>query len=70
MSIKVWKVNSLDTSAEQTVKVQPTPEFDGIQISFAELDGSEDSGKLYILSNELPELIERLQSMMDYVTKK
>lgn len=70
MSDKIWKLNSLNTQSEQTVNVQPTPEFDGIQMWFTELDGSEESGMLYILSNELPELIERLQSMMDYVTKK
>ena len=54
---------------DQKITIQPTPEFDGIEIYFCEEDGSHATGVLYLTKDELPIFIERLQDMMNYATK-
>ncbi len=70
MSTKTWVINTVLTHAEQRVNIQPTPEFDGIEFWFEEENKTAPSGILYIKKDELPVIFERMQSMMDYVTKQ
>lgn len=70
MSTKPWITTEIFTHADQKVFIQPTPEFDGIELHITELDGSTSSGALYIVKEELPVIIEKLNQMMDYITNK
>ena len=67
MKNKIWKEISFVTDNEQKIIIQPTPEFDGITLSFCEQDDTHDSGLLYINKEELPFIIEELEKMMNYV---
>lgn len=68
---KPWIKTVMYTEAEQLINIQPTPEMcNYIEVCFSEIDGSEDSGILYISKDELPILIQKMQEMMEYVTKQ
>lgn len=67
--MKNWITTEIFTQTEQKILIQPTPTFDGIELYTSELDGSHQSGALYINEEELPIIIEKLQEMMNYVTK-
>lgn len=67
---KTWITTEIVTDADQLISIQPTPEFDGIEFFFSEGDKTYQSGTLYINKEELPLIIERLNDMMNYVTKK
>ena len=64
--MKIWK-QYIMFSEEQKISIQPTPEFDGIELSFSESDDTHDSGTLYLGEDELKALITTLQDMMNYV---
>ncbi len=68
--MKPWITTEVYNHCEQKVLIQPTPEFDGIEIYIQEIDGSKSSGALYINKEELPYIIQKLQEMMEYVTNK
>ena len=69
MKDNIWVTTEVYNHAEQKLLIQPTPEFDGLEIYIQELlkDSSE---AFYINKDELPVIISKLQEMMDYVNKK
>ncbi len=67
---KPWIQTKIDNHCEQTITIQPTPEFDGIELYFSEMDDSNETGAFYISKEELPVIIQRLQDMMNYVIEK
>jgi hypothetical protein len=68
--MKTWIKTEVYNHTEQIMSIEPNEGFDGIQISVGEVDGSEKYERFYINDNELPTIIQKLQEMMDYVTKK
>lgn len=70
MKTNIYVTTEVYNHAEQKLLIQPTPEFDGIEIYSQELDGKDSSGAFYINKEELPVIIKKLQEMMDYVTTK
>lgn len=67
---KPWIIIELHNKCEQIIKIEPTPEMDSIQFSVGESDWSSNYERFYLNPEELPVLIEKLQEMMNYVTKK
>lgn len=67
--MKTFITTEIFTEAEQKILIQPSPGSDGIEIYFSELDGTHKSNSLYICKEELPIIVEKLQEMMNYVTK-
>jgi hypothetical protein len=68
---KPWKKIEIATHADQLVGVQPTPEMNGcIEFFFGELDGTGNSGILYINKEELPEIIKIMTEMMNYLEEE
>ena len=69
MKTNIHVTTEVYNHAEQKLLIQPTPEFDGLEIYIQELlkDSSE---AFYINKDELPVIIKKLQEMMDYVTTK
>lgn len=67
---KPWITTEIYTHAEQKILIQPTPEFDGIEVYFKDLTDSSCSNAQYINKEELPYIIEKLIDMMEYATKK
>jgi len=67
---KPWITTEVYNHAEQKLLIQPTPEFDSIEVYIQELDNTNSSGAFYINVDELPIIIEKLTEMMNYVTKK
>ena len=70
MKTNIYVTTEVYNHAEQKLLIQPTPEFDGIEIYSQELDGKDSSRAFYINKEELPVIIKKLQEMMDYVTTK
>ena len=68
--MKNWIKMTITTEWEQNINIEPTPEFDGLNIWFSELDGTHKSPTLCISTGDLPIIIEKLQEMMDYAVKK
>jgi hypothetical protein len=68
MKNKVWIKTEITTHAEQDIRIQPTPEFDGIVLEFKE-SGDRDylNGRLYLNTESLEALIAKLRETMDYV---
>lgn len=68
---KTWVKTEIITHTEQLIGIQPTPEMeDCIEFFFSELDGSSNSGILYINKEELPVIIKKMQEMMNYLNKE
>jgi hypothetical protein len=68
--MKPWIKVEFNTEWEQSIFIQPTPENDGLEIRFSEIDGTHKSPLLSISKNDLPYLIDKMKEMMDYVTSK
>jgi len=68
MKSKVWIKTEITTQSEQDIRIQPTPEFDGIVLEFKE-SGERDylNGRLYLNTESLEALIAKLRETMDYV---
>ena len=68
MKSKVWIKTEITTHTEQDIRIQPTPEFDGIVLEFKE-SGERDylNGRLYLNTESLEALIAKLRETMDYV---
>jgi hypothetical protein len=68
MKSKVWIKTEITTHSEQDIRIQPTPEFDGIVLEFKE-SGERDylNGRLYLNTESLEALIAKLRETMDYV---
>ena len=64
--MKAFVTTEIYCHAEQKLLIQPTPEFDGIEIYIQELDGKNSKGAFYINKEELPIIIQKLQEMMNY----
>lgn len=69
MADKIWKSVELSTEFEQEIKVNPTPEYDGIELYFKEAGGVVWGNSLYLDRNTMEALIVTLKEMMDYVEK-
>jgi len=69
MKTNIHVTTEVYNHAEQKLLIQPTPEFDGIEIYIQELL-NDSSEAFYINKEELPVIIKKLQEMMDYVTTK
>ncbi len=69
--MKTWTTTEVYNHADQKLLIQPTPEFDGIEMYIREAENDKSSSEaFYINKEELPTIIEKLQEMMNYVTKK
>lgn len=67
---KPWITTEVYNHTEQKLLIQPTPEFNGIEVYIKEAMDESSSGAFYINIDELPTIIEKLTEMMNYVTKK
>ena len=68
--MKTWVTAEIFNEADQKMLIQPTPEFDGIEFYTSKEDGGYKTGAFYIKPNELRVIIENLEKMMNYVTRK
>lgn len=65
---KVWIKTEITTHAEQDIRIQPTPEFDGVVLEFKESSQEHyQTGKLYLNTEGLEALIAKMRETMDYV---
>lgn len=67
MKNKVWIKTEITTHLEQDIRIQPTPEFDGITLEFKDVDDADYNGRLYLNTESLEALIAKLRETMDYV---
>jgi len=67
---KPWIVLEFYNNCEQKIRIEPTSEMDAIQLNVGEADDKQVYKRFYLNPTELPVLIEKLQKMMNYVTKK
>lgn len=67
MKNKVWIKTEITTHAEQDIRIQPTPEFDGIVLEFKEGGDADYNGRLYLDTESLEALIAKMRETMDYV---
>ncbi len=65
--MKTYVRTEVYNHAEQKILIQPTPEFNGIEIYTQEVDGTYCSNAFFIVKEELPVIIDKLQEMMNYV---
>lgn len=65
--MKTFITTEIYNEADQKMLIQPTPEFDAIELHTSEIDGSHQSGAFFITKKELPVIIEKLQEMMNYI---
>ena len=68
MKNKVWHKVVIATE-EQNIEIYPTETFDGIIVETFELDDKTNSPRLYLNSDEMELLIEKMREMMSYVKK-
>ena len=70
MKKKVLISTEISTDSEQDIRVQPTPEFDGITIEFKEADAPLYKGNtLYLDRDTMEILILKMRETMDYAGK-
>jgi hypothetical protein len=69
MKSKVWIKTEITTDAEQDIRIQPTPEFDGIVLEFKESCHDYHTGRLYLNTESMEALIAKMRETMDYVKK-
>ena len=69
MKNKVWLRLTIDSSSEQSIHSQPSPEFNDIEIYLSEADGSQQQGPYYLKEDEIEVLIDKLQEMVKYLKK-
>jgi len=62
---KVFKSTEIFTES-QSIRIQPTPEFDGITVEVGE-GGEKYGNMLYLDEMELNSLIHEMKSMMEYI---
>lgn len=67
---KAWIKTEISTIAEQDIRIQPTPEFDGIILEFKEHCDDYLNGRLYLTRDLLNTLVAKMNEMMDYVEMK
>jgi len=67
MKNKVWIKTEITTHLEQDIRIQPTPEFDGITLEFKDIDDTDYKGRLYLNTESLEALIAKMRETMDYV---
>jgi len=68
MKNKVWIKTEITTHAEQDIRIQPTPEFDGVVLEFKEsADEHYHTGRLYLNTESMEALIAKMRETMDYV---
>lgn len=67
---KVWKRTEISTEFEQDINISPTPEWEGIEVSFKEAGDSKYGPTLYLDRKTLSALIVSLNDMMDYVNPR
>ena len=67
MKDKVWKSVELSTEFEQDIKVQPTPEYDGVEVYFKDAGDLKYSPSLYLDRKTMEALSITLNEVMDYV---
>jgi len=67
MKNKVWIKTEITTHTEQDIRIQPTPEFDGITLEFKDVDDADYKTRLYLNTESLEALIAKLRETMDYV---
>jgi hypothetical protein len=67
MKNKVWIKTEITTHLEQDIRIQPTPEFDGITLEFKDADDDYYKGRLYLNTESLEALVAKLRETMDYV---
>ena len=68
--MKPWIRTEIYNHCEQIITIQPSPEFDGIELYFSEDNKTNQTNPFYINKEELPIIIRLLQEMMEYVTIK
>lgn len=68
--MKPWVKTEIHNNCEQIITIQPTPNFDGIELYFSEADKTFQTNTLYLSRDEFPAVIKKMQEMMEYVTSK
>lgn len=70
--MKTWVTTEVFNHADQKLLIQPTPEFDGIEIYMQDADPTKtkSSEAFYINKEELPVLISKLTEMMNYANSR
>lgn len=69
MANKVFKTVELSTEFDQDIKIYPTPEYDGIELTYKEAGDEKYLPTLYLDRKTMESLIVTLQEMMTYVGK-
>jgi hypothetical protein len=64
---KIWITTELHTEFEQNIRIQPTPEFDGVVLEIKESNSTTYDLRLYLNVETLEAMIAKLREMMDYV---
>ena len=64
---KIWITTELHTEFEQNIRIQPTPEFDGVVLEIKESGLPDYNARLYLNVETMEAMIAKLREMMDYV---
>lgn len=67
MKSKVWIKTEITTETRQDIRIQPTPEFDGIVLEFKEVQEDYHTGRLYLNQESMEALIAKMRETMEYV---
>lgn len=67
MKNKVWIKTEITTETPQDIRIQPTPEFDGIVLEFKEVQEDYHTGRLYLNPESMVALIAKMRETMEYV---
>ena len=68
--MKPWVTTKINNHCDQVIEINPSHEFDSLELCFSEADGTCRTNPLYINKEELPIIIKILQDMMDYSINK
>ena len=69
MKKKVFKTVEISTEFEQYIRICPTNEYDGIEMTYKEAGDIEYFPTLYLDRDTMESLIITLQEMMTYIGK-
>ena len=69
MANLLWKKTELSTDFDQDIRITPTPEYDGVELTYKEAGVEKYPPTLYLDRKTMESLIVTLQEMMTYVGK-
>jgi hypothetical protein len=68
--MKIYKEMIICTQEGQDIRIAPTPEFDGLELSYKESGDTKYLPNLFLSKEVLEELKKTLDQMMDYSITK